>query len=301
MNRLGLSGLFIVLAVGLTGAQSPARLVEIQVTLPGGGHPVLKVHEGETASVTMPGNGTFGFVPTIKAGDSTTLVVDVLDLTKTPPEKLTTLETSLHMPAVPTNTKPQMAVKATYILEAGPPPIVLTPGSANRHAAAFFRAALGATSQIGQRAVCVTAHADHLPAPLPDGALHASYAPFATLFPRAAAVVHHGGIGTSAQALAAGVPQLIVPMGFDQPDNAVRLVQLGVGAAIPARRVTGPRAAAALRALLTGTRTQSACRRWREAMDSEAAIRRACDLIEEQFRRATGQAATGPNSQPGSP
>lgn len=115
MNRLGLSGLFIVLAVGLTGAQSPARLVEIQVTLPGGGHPVLKVHEGETASVTMPGNGTFGFVPTLKAGDSTTLVVDVLDLTKTPPAKLTTLETSLHKPAVPTNTKPQMAVKATYI------------------------------------------------------------------------------------------------------------------------------------------------------------------------------------------
>lgn len=186
-------------------------------------------------------------------------------------------------------------------LEAGLPPIVLTPGSANRHAAAFFRAALGATSQLGHRAVCVTAHAAHLPAPLPDGALHASYAPFATLFPRAAAVVHHGGIGTSAQALAAGVPQLIVPMGFDQPDNAVRLVQLGVGAAIPARRFTGPRAAAALRALLTGTRTRSACRRWREAMDSEAAIRRACDLIEEQFRRATGQAATGPNSQPGSP
>lgn len=184
-------------------------------------------------------------------------------------------------------------------LVAGSPPIVLTPGSANRHAAAFFRSALEATADLGCRAVCVTAHAAHLPAPLPDGAFHASYAPFATLFPRAAAVVHHGGIGTSAQALAAGIPQLVVPMGFDQPDNAARLVRLGIAAAIPAPGFTGSRGATALRRLLSDPSTDAACRQRRAAMDSGAAVARACDEIEAQFLRSTHPARGAvPNSRP---
>ena len=52
--------------------------------------------------------------------------------------------------------------------------------------------------------------------------------PFSSVFPLCAAVVHHGGIGTCAQALAAGVPQLTMPLAFDQPDNATRLSRLGV-------------------------------------------------------------------------
>jgi UDP:flavonoid glycosyltransferase YjiC (YdhE family) len=172
-------------------------------------------------------------------------------------------------------------------LAAGAPPIVLTAGSANRHAAAFFRTALEAAADLGRRAVCVTAHAADLPSPLPGGAFHANYAPFSTLFPRAAAVVHHGGIGTSAQALAAGAPQLVVPIGFDQPDNAARLVRLGVAAAIPSRRFTRARAASALSRLLADVRTEAACRRWRTAMDSPTAVARAGDLIEEQFVRAS--------------
>ena len=115
MKRLGLSGLFVVLAVGLAATRPAPRLVEIALTVPHGGHPAIRVHEGETASVTIPDVGRFGFVPTVKAGDNTTLVVDVLDLAKTPPQKLATVETSIHKPAVPTNTTPQMTVKATYI------------------------------------------------------------------------------------------------------------------------------------------------------------------------------------------
>jgi len=58
----------------------------------------------------------------------------------------------------------------------------------------------------------------------------------------AAAIVHHGGIGTTAQAARAGVPQVIVANRFDQPDNAVRVAQLGLGGAVlrdhpPAKQV----------------------------------------------------------------
>ncbi|WP_374350297.1 glycosyltransferase [Chitinimonas sp.] len=122
-------------------------------------------------------------------------------------------------------------------LAAGPPPIVFTPGSAMAHGQAFFAAALAACDAIGRRAVLVTPYRDQLPSSLPAFARHVSYVPFDLLAPRAAAFVHHGGIGTSAQCLAAGVPQGIVPFAHDQFDNAARLKQLGVAEilSLPAR------------------------------------------------------------------
>jgi UDP:flavonoid glycosyltransferase YjiC (YdhE family) len=59
-----------------------------------------------------------------------------------------------------------------------------------------------------------------------------SAAPFSELFARAALVVHHGGVGTCAQALACGVPQVVAPYTFDQPDNAYLLWQLGISNAV---------------------------------------------------------------------
>jgi len=168
-------------------------------------------------------------------------------------------------------------------LATGDPPVVFTPGSANRQAAAFFRTAVDATALLGRRALLVTGYPEHVPAPLPAHAHHAGYAPFATLFPRAAAVVHHGGIGTVAQALAAGAPQLLMPMGFDQPDNALRTKRLGVGEAIYPQKFTAERVAAALGRLLASAEVSSACRRCRERIDGTASLRHACDLIEQHY------------------
>jgi UDP:flavonoid glycosyltransferase YjiC (YdhE family) len=166
---------------------------------------------------------------------------------------------------------------------AGSAPIVFTPGTANRHASAFFRAAIDATAAIGRRAVLATRYRDHLPTLLPPHVHHASYTPFDWLFPRASAIVHHGGIGTCAQALAAGVPQLLMPMGFDQPDNAARIVRLGVGEAIAPAKFTGERVAAALTRLLSSDHVASACRRWSGETNGVNGVRNACDLLEEQY------------------
>jgi rhamnosyltransferase subunit B len=174
-------------------------------------------------------------------------------------------------------------------LAGGDPPIVFTPGSANRHAAQFFRAGIDATARLGRRALLVTGHREQLPASLPDFAFHASYASFATLFPRALAVVHHGGIGTTAQGLAAGVPQLLMPMGFDQPDNAMRAVRLGVARALAPRHFTADRVAAALGQLVSSDEVAAACRRWRERIDSQQALACTCDLLEEQFAGFAGR------------
>jgi UDP:flavonoid glycosyltransferase YjiC (YdhE family) len=143
-------------------------------------------------------------------------------------------------------------------LEEGPPPVLFTPGSAMVHGRKFFATAQEACARLGARAVFATAHRDQLPAPR-SAVLAVDYAPFSRLLPRVAAVVHHGGIGTLSQALAAGVPQLVMPMSHDQPDNAHRLVRLGVALRLYPRRFTADRVAAALRHLLRDAAVRAAC------------------------------------------
>ena len=116
----------------------------------------------------------------------------------------------------------------------GAAPVVITAGSAMAHGGRFFERALAACAALDRRAVAVTAYAGQLPSPLPAWAHHAPYAPFSALLPRVAAVVHHGGIGTSAQALAAGIPQAIAPFAHDQFDNAARLRRLAVSTTLSA-------------------------------------------------------------------
>ena len=117
-------------------------------------------------------------------------------------------------------------------LEDGAAPVGITAGSAMAHGAAFYRSALEACRAVGQRALLITAYPDQLPSALPAWARHVRYAPFGVLLPRLSALIHHGGIGTSAQALAAGIPQLVAPFAHDQFDNAARLRRLGVATVV---------------------------------------------------------------------
>lgn len=165
-------------------------------------------------------------------------------------------------------------------LDAGSPPLVFTPGSANRHAAAFFRAAADASARLGMRALLVSPYADQIPAVLPEGVRHAPYAPFNRLFPRAAAVVHHGGIGTCAQGFAAGVPQLLMPMGYDQPDNAARIERLRLGGWLAPAQFTADRVARKLGALLTNAEVQARSADARDRMAHSDALARTCEAVE---------------------
>lgn len=117
-------------------------------------------------------------------------------------------------------------------LAAGEKPILFTAGTGHFHAAEFFKMAANVVSRLGCRAVFLTSKPDQVPANLPASIFVATYAPFSELLPRAAVMVHHGGIGTLSQCLAAGIPQLVVFMSLDQPDNAARVERLGVGRSI---------------------------------------------------------------------
>lgn len=140
-------------------------------------------------------------------------------------------------------------------LNAGPPPIVFALGSTGVHAAGrFYEHAVEATRRLGPatRALLVIGRDQPPPNNLPaDGSIKAvAYAPFSTVFPRAAAIVHHGGAGTTAQGLRSGRPTLITPMAHDQFDNAARIRRLGAGATLRFARVSPDRLHRALAPLL---------------------------------------------------
>jgi UDP:flavonoid glycosyltransferase YjiC (YdhE family) len=174
----------------------------------------------------------------------------------------------------------QLAPGLLQFLDAGTPPIVFTPGSANQRAASFFQAAVDASLRLNRRALLLTKYTDHLPT-LPATVHHEAFAPFSRLLPRCAALVHHGGIGTLAQALAAGVPQLTMPMGFDQPDNTTRLLRLGVAKWVAPSEFTGERVAPLLHTLLTDPTVAAACAKYAARLENTAALDRTCDLLEE--------------------
>jgi rhamnosyltransferase subunit B len=168
----------------------------------------------------------------------------------------------------------------SQFLEQGTPPIVFTAGSAMAHGHGFFREAVRSCQALGRRAVLLTAYAGQVPSGLPDGVLHCVYSPFGLLLPRAAALVHHGGIGTTAQGLRAGLPQLLTPMGFDQFDNAMRLQRLGVAACVTRRDSQFASMTPLLRGLLGSAQVADACRTAAAKVKSDRALDIICDILE---------------------
>jgi len=166
-------------------------------------------------------------------------------------------------------------------LNQGTPPIVFTPGTGMMHGQAFFQAAVQACELLGRRGILLTRFTEHLPANLPPTVRHFSYVPFGQLLARAAAMVHHGGVGTLSQAMAAGIPQLIMPLAYDQPDNARRLKRLGIGDSLKPARFRGPAVARKLEYLLESSAVAENCQRLARRLSGVDALRHTCELIEE--------------------
>jgi rhamnosyltransferase subunit B len=165
-------------------------------------------------------------------------------------------------------------------LAAGEPPVLFTPGSANVQAASFFRVAAEVCARLQRRALFATPHAEQVPPGLPASIRHVQSVPFSRVFPRCAAVVHHGGIGTVAQGLAAGVPQLVMAMSHDQPDNGNRLRRMGVGDYLYPRAFRAAMVTARLERLLTSAEVARACGRYRDLMARQMSTADVARLIE---------------------
>jgi UDP:flavonoid glycosyltransferase YjiC (YdhE family) len=170
-------------------------------------------------------------------------------------------------------------------LDAGPPPILFTLGSAAVFdAGAFYRESAEAAASLGRRAVLlVGGDPRNRPAPLPEGVVAVDYAPYAAIFPRAAAIVHQGGVGTTAEAMRAGKPMLVMPYAHDQFDNAVRVRRLGFARTIDRRRYTATRAAAELARLLDDPRITCRATAIGDQIRREDGVGAACDALERFF------------------
>src|SRR3954463_12987994 len=117
------------------------------------------------------------------------------------------------------------------------------------------------------------------PAQLPKELFAADYAPYSSVFPRSACVVHQGGVGTTAQAMRAGVPQLVMPYGFDQPDNAARMVGLGVGLSVSRKQYRANRVMQQLHAL-SARSFHDRARDVGNKISAENGVSAACEAIE---------------------
>ena len=171
-------------------------------------------------------------------------------------------------------------------LASGEPPIVWTHGSANFDIEHFQARALEVSRELNLRCLLISLDA---PARVLDNVFHIAHAWFEDLFPRCKAVVHHGGIGTTAKCIAAGVSQLIIPRSHDQPDNAHRVVKLNLGKALSYHQTNTPQLAATLRQLLASELIPSRCREFQQRVLGTDTL---SDLVNWAEQVATNRART---------
>lgn len=168
-------------------------------------------------------------------------------------------------------------------LDEGDAPLIFTLGSSAVWIAKdFFEISLEAARRLKRRALLLIGDERNRPAAqLPEGIAAFDYAPHSLVMPRAAVNIHQGGIGTTGQALRAGKPMLVVPYGQDQPDNARRCAELGVGRVLPRARYTLPRLVRELSELIAHASYQERAAAVGERVRRENGAKTACDALEE--------------------
>jgi UDP:flavonoid glycosyltransferase YjiC (YdhE family) len=181
-----------------------------------------------------------------------------------------------------------MPPELVHFLDAGPPPLVFTLGSsAVVDAGPFYEHSVAAAKRLGRRAVLLVGkNPRNQPASLPEGIVAFAYAPYSETFPRAAVIVHQGGIGTTAQAMRSGRPMLVMPYAHDQPDNAERVKRLGIARTIARHRYTPARATAELRHLLDNPVYGPRAAEVGQQIQREDGVGAACDALEGLLRAA---------------
>jgi rhamnosyltransferase subunit B len=176
----------------------------------------------------------------------------------------------------------EIPTELKQFLDNGAPPIVFTLGSSAVWVARdFYEESIRAAKRLGRRAVLLIGDERNLPRALPEGIIALDYVPYEALLPRACAVVHHGGVGTTSHALRAGVPTLIVPFAFDQSDNAEHARKVGTSRTLYRDKYFETRVADELHELLQQPSYARRAMEVGQRLKQENGPARAADLIEQ--------------------
>jgi rhamnosyltransferase subunit B len=188
-------------------------------------------------------------------------------------------------------TESSLPPELLQFLADGEPPIIFTLGSSVVwDAGSFYLESAVAARKLGKRAVLLVGDdpLNHPLEPLAEHVIAVPYAPYAQIFPRASAIVHQGGIGTTGHALRAGKPMLVVPLGGDQYDNGARVERLGVGRVMKRNHYRADRAAVELKQLLESPTYRTKAATIGQQLQTENGVGAACDAIEKQLNTPKG-------------
>ncbi|MGI8771010.1 MAG: glycosyltransferase [Acidobacteriaceae bacterium] len=188
--------------------------------------------------------------------------------------------------------KRDLPPEVARFLQTGAAPVVFTLGSAAvLDAGSFFAQSAQAAESLGVRAVLlVGTDRRNIPHTHSRNLCLAEYAPYSQLFPHASVVVHQGGVGTTAQALHAGKPMLMMPYSHDQPDNARRMQRLGVARVIRREHYTAESVATQIAALLRDERVRAKAAAAGTLLRAENGLSAACDALESLAVRSRNRA-----------
>lgn len=161
-------------------------------------------------------------------------------------------------------------------------PILFTFGTGIFNARELFEIGLEACEKIGCPGLFVGGGIDEEFIDS-DRHMHVDYVDFESVFPECLAVVHHGGIGTMAQAIRAGVPQLIRPQAFDQFDNADKVLHLALGLHIMSEKFDVKKVAHSLNVLINSQYVKDRAEYFSSLIKRDSPIDNVCDLIESSL------------------
>jgi sterol 3beta-glucosyltransferase len=168
-------------------------------------------------------------------------------------------------------------------LAAGKPPVYVGFGSmVPHHPEALTELILKALKKAGQRGILLTGWGGISNADLPDDVFKIESIPHSWLFPQMAAIVHHGGAGTTAASLRAGVPTIIAPFFADQPFWGYHVAKLGVGPTpIPQKQLTAERLTAAIQQATTDENMRANAAILGEKIRAENGVKQAVKVFEK--------------------
>lgn len=177
------------------------------------------------------------------------------------------------------STASELPPELDLLLSQDTPPIVFTYGTGNTHAKAFFELAAHTCEKLGLPAIFLSKQRDMLPEKLPPQTLWLGFVPLGELMPYTHLIVHHGGIGTCAQAFKAGIPQIIMPVGFDQFQNAQSVERLLLGKQLTLANTNNEQLADHIQQLINSHQVEQACRKVAQTFNDKSAFDLAVEFI----------------------